>query len=85
MNLDELPMVRRLVSLMIDQGELRELEAAYIRERPERPPDGALNESLDQMLPRSQYEALATHLAITSGESDDCGAEPDLHGPVTAT
>jgi hypothetical protein len=69
---DRLPIVRRLVSLMIDQGQLRELEDAYCRERPELRPDGALDESLDQMLPRSQYEALTTYIASQSTDHDDC-------------
>jgi hypothetical protein len=69
---DELPVVRRLVTLMIDQGQLRELEDAYCRERPELAPDDALDESLDQVLPRSQYEALKTYVSSQSSEHGDC-------------
>ena len=69
---DKLPLVSRLASLMIDQDQLRELEDAYRRKRPELPPDGALDESLHQILPRSQYEALTTYLARQSGEHDEC-------------
>jgi hypothetical protein len=65
-------MVRRLTSLMIDQGQLRELEDAYCQERPQLPPDGALDETIGQMLPRSQHEALRTYIAGQSGEHDDC-------------
>src|SRR5437588_7184359 len=77
----KLPMVRRLASLMIDQGQLRELEDAYCRERPDLQPDGALDVSLDQMLPRSQYEALTTYVASQSADHDDCVRT--LYGSLT--
>src|SRR5207302_8902023 len=50
----------------------RELEDAYLRERPELPPDGALDGSLRQILPLSQYEALTTYVSSQSGEHGDC-------------
>jgi hypothetical protein len=57
---------------MIDQGQVAELEDAYCRNRPQLPPDGALDDSIGQMLPRSQYEALTTSVASQGGEHDDC-------------
>lgn len=69
---DQLGMVRRLVSVIVDQGLVRQLEDTYGGQRPELPPKRALDGSLQQLLPRSEYEALATQVAIQSGDRDGC-------------